>query len=171
MALALSRYAGVFNDIHRHFAFAHWPNRATHFPVCLFTFSLADDYINISPIEAAIPSVRKTQFSIGSSLCSLPLSVPSRSVCARSLGFRLAAAANGTLPSAGVRCVSLKVIKAEPPSTLGHDERNMEKGRQMSPHLTIYAVQLTSMLSISHRFTGERFYFIWVRRQQRKITV
>ncbi|KAJ3665843.1 hypothetical protein Zmor_001311 [Zophobas morio] len=53
-----------------------------------------------------------------------------------------------------VRPVTLKAQPACPPKEMGHDERNMKLGRPQSPHLTIYAPQLTSMLSISHRATG-----------------
>lgn len=35
-----------------------------------------------------------------------------------------------------------------------HDEKNGRLQRPMSPHLTIYKPQLTSMLSITHRGTG-----------------
>ncbi|XP_015610035.1 succinate dehydrogenase cytochrome b560 subunit, mitochondrial [Cephus cinctus] len=35
-----------------------------------------------------------------------------------------------------------------------HDERNLRLKRPLSPHLTIYQPQLTSMLSITHRATG-----------------
>lgn len=35
-----------------------------------------------------------------------------------------------------------------------HDEKNMRLKRPMSPHLSVYQVQLTSLLSISHRTTG-----------------
>ncbi|XP_011699743.1 PREDICTED: succinate dehydrogenase cytochrome b560 subunit, mitochondrial-like [Wasmannia auropunctata] len=35
-----------------------------------------------------------------------------------------------------------------------HDEKNMRLKRPMSPHLTIYQVQLTTVLSITHRTTG-----------------
>ncbi|XP_046743012.1 succinate dehydrogenase cytochrome b560 subunit, mitochondrial-like [Diprion similis] len=35
-----------------------------------------------------------------------------------------------------------------------HDEKNMRLKRPMSPHLTIYQVQITTLLSISHRATG-----------------
>lgn len=35
-----------------------------------------------------------------------------------------------------------------------HDERNMRLKRPMSPHLTVYKFQITSILSISHRATG-----------------
>ncbi|KAK2584833.1 hypothetical protein KPH14_007145 [Odynerus spinipes] len=35
-----------------------------------------------------------------------------------------------------------------------HDEKNMRLKRPMSPHLTIYQVQLTALLSITHRTTG-----------------
>lgn len=35
-----------------------------------------------------------------------------------------------------------------------HDERNMRLKRPMSPHMTVYEVQLTWVLSITHRATG-----------------
>lgn len=35
-----------------------------------------------------------------------------------------------------------------------HDERNMRLKRPMSPHLSIYQIQLTSLLSVTHRTTG-----------------
>lgn len=35
-----------------------------------------------------------------------------------------------------------------------HDDKNSRLHRPMSPHLTIYKPQLTSMLSITHRGTG-----------------
>lgn len=35
-----------------------------------------------------------------------------------------------------------------------HDEKNMRLKRPMSPHLTIYQIQLTATLSITHRATG-----------------
>lgn len=35
-----------------------------------------------------------------------------------------------------------------------HDEKNLRLKRPMSPHLTIYQIQLTSVLSITHRGTG-----------------
>ena len=35
----------------------------------------------------------------------------------------------------------------------------MEKNRPISPHLQIYAPQITSVLSITHRFTGVTLYF------------
>lgn len=35
-----------------------------------------------------------------------------------------------------------------------HDEKNLRLKRPMSPHLTIYQVQLTALLSITHRTTG-----------------
>ncbi|CAH1118743.1 unnamed protein product [Phaedon cochleariae] len=53
-----------------------------------------------------------------------------------------------------IRPVTLKARSADVPREEGHDERNMKLGRPQSPHLTIYAPQLTSMLSITHRFTG-----------------
>lgn len=53
------------------------------------------------------------------------------------------------------RNVSLKVVSVG--STVKDEsffEKNERLGRQMSPHLTIYKPQLTSMLSIVHRGTG-----------------
>lgn len=52
------------------------------------------------------------------------------------------------------RSVTLKPIPTKLASTADYDERNMKLGRPQSPHLTIYAPQLTSMLSITHRMTG-----------------
>ena len=48
----------------------------------------------------------------------------------------------------------MKVVPYKPPLQEGHDERNMRLNRPLSPHLLIYAPQLTSMLSITHRMTG-----------------
>lgn len=53
------------------------------------------------------------------------------------------------------RSVAIKIVPAA--STVRaetFDERNARLGREMSPHLTIYKPQLTSMLSITHRGTG-----------------
>jgi succinate dehydrogenase (ubiquinone) cytochrome b560 subunit len=36
----------------------------------------------------------------------------------------------------------------------GFDAKNARLGRPMSPHLTIYRPQLTSVLSFTHRATG-----------------
>ncbi|CAG0892452.1 unnamed protein product [Cyprideis torosa] len=41
-----------------------------------------------------------------------------------------------------------------PYNGIAFEQRNKKLGRPMSPHLTIYAPQLTSMLSICHRGTG-----------------
>ncbi|XP_067620060.1 succinate dehydrogenase cytochrome b560 subunit, mitochondrial [Eurosta solidaginis] len=57
--------------------------------------------------------------------------------------------------TAPARQVTLKVVSATeavPKETF--DEKNIRLGREMSPHLTIYKPQLTSMLSITHRGTG-----------------
>lgn len=58
------------------------------------------------------------------------------------------------VPFTHTRCVTLKATKAQPKENLTHEERNAVAGRPMSPHLTIYAPQLTSMMSISHRIAG-----------------
>lgn len=54
------------------------------------------------------------------------------------------------------RTVTLKPFPAKPAVTADYDEHNMKLGRPQSPHLTIYAPQLTSMLSITHRMTGRK---------------
>ncbi|XP_050430383.1 succinate dehydrogenase cytochrome b556 subunit-like [Adelges cooleyi] len=47
---------------------------------------------------------------------------------------------------------SAQEVEYKPGET--HDEKNSRLSRPMSPHLTIYQPQLTSMLSITHRGTG-----------------
>lgn len=42
----------------------------------------------------------------------------------------------------------------EPPKEEHHDIKNERLKRPLSPHLTIIEYQLTSILSISHRFAG-----------------
>ncbi|CAG4974994.1 unnamed protein product [Parnassius apollo] len=44
--------------------------------------------------------------------------------------------------------------KFEPPKPEHYDDKNARLKRPMSPHLTIYSPQLTSMLSITHRVAG-----------------
>ncbi|KAM8705488.1 hypothetical protein ACLKA7_009876 [Drosophila subpalustris] len=61
----------------------------------------------------------------------------------------------GLQMAAANRQVSLKVVSVG--STVKDEtffEKNDRLGREMSPHLTIYRPQLTSMLSIMHRGTG-----------------
>lgn len=47
-------------------------------------------------------------------------------------------------------------LRIMPPlySNLGYDERNMKLGRELSPHLSIYKKQLTSVMSIFLRMSG-----------------
>ncbi|KAG5669616.1 hypothetical protein PVAND_017501 [Polypedilum vanderplanki] len=53
------------------------------------------------------------------------------------------------------RYVSLKVVKnIPPPQNERYDERGARFKRPISPHLSIYQPQITSVLSISHRMTG-----------------
>lgn len=52
------------------------------------------------------------------------------------------------------RTVTIKPYPVKPAVTADYDERNLKIGRPQSPHLTIYAPQLTSMLSITHRMCG-----------------
>lgn len=55
------------------------------------------------------------------------------------------------------RMITIQVKKAqEVEYKVGetHDEKNGRLNRPMSPHLTIYKPQLTTILSITHRGTG-----------------
>ncbi|XP_038214230.1 succinate dehydrogenase cytochrome b560 subunit, mitochondrial-like [Zerene cesonia] len=54
--------------------------------------------------------------------------------------------------SAAVPKISFK--RYEPPKEEHHDVRNARLQRPMSPHLTIYKPQLTSILSVTHRAAG-----------------
>lgn len=51
--------------------------------------------------------------------------------------------------------VTLKVVKPSNIESLPYEEKNALLKREQSPHLTIYKPQLTSMLSITHRGTGQ----------------
>ncbi|XP_018569170.1 succinate dehydrogenase cytochrome b560 subunit, mitochondrial-like [Anoplophora glabripennis] len=53
-----------------------------------------------------------------------------------------------------VRTVALQAQPATSERDESYDEKNMRLKRPLSPHLTIFAPQLTSVLSITHRFTG-----------------
>ncbi|KAG7210402.1 hypothetical protein KM043_011934 [Ampulex compressa] len=74
-----------------------------------------------------------------------------RLLCRRNIDFRqfrslytcspLAAAVSNPVHASGAVCES-------------HDEKNIRLKRPMSPHLTIYQIQLTSTLSVTHRTTG-----------------
>lgn len=48
-----------------------------------------------------------------------------------------------------IRAAPIAVAKDE-----SHDEKNARLNRPLSPHLTIYKFQVTSVLSITHRMTG-----------------
>lgn len=48
----------------------------------------------------------------------------------------------------------LKPVQGDNHPGESHDDRNARLQRPQSPHLSIYAPQLTSMLSITHRMTG-----------------
>lgn len=52
------------------------------------------------------------------------------------------------------RCVTIRASPKPAELLEGHDEKNMRLKRPLSPHLTIYKFQITSVLSITHRFTG-----------------
>lgn len=45
--------------------------------------------------------------------------------------------------------------KAELPKTEHYDDKNARLNRPLSPHLSIYEIQLTTTLSITHRATGK----------------
>lgn len=53
-----------------------------------------------------------------------------------------------------LRPVTLKVKQYEPEEEMTIHEKAVKLRRPQSPHLTIYAPQLTSMMSITHRLTG-----------------
>ncbi|XP_008469884.2 succinate dehydrogenase cytochrome b560 subunit, mitochondrial-like [Diaphorina citri] len=55
-----------------------------------------------------------------------------------------------------IRTITIKPVAAPTgvPSKEGHAVRNERLGRPLSPHLTIYKLQITSVLSITHRGTG-----------------
>ncbi|XP_033165042.1 uncharacterized protein LOC117144127 [Drosophila mauritiana] len=58
--------------------------------------------------------------------------------------------------------VTLKVIPFRMPPDLPYDDRNMLLGRQLSPHLSIYKIQLTSTLSAFLRISGFVLaVFVW----------
>lgn len=61
--------------------------------------------------------------------------------------------ANYAQAAAGIPKITYKQF--ETPKEEHHDIRNARLNRPMSPHLTIYAPQLTSMLSITHRAAGK----------------
>ncbi|XP_055631398.1 succinate dehydrogenase cytochrome b556 subunit-like [Toxorhynchites rutilus septentrionalis] len=61
---------------------------------------------------------------------------------------------NYAAPLYAVRFVTMKPVKSGDIPGESHDDRNARLKRPQSPHLTIYAPQLTSMLSITHRGTG-----------------
>uniref|UniRef100_A0A336M7W1 CSON010824 protein n=1 Tax=Culicoides sonorensis TaxID=179676 RepID=A0A336M7W1_CULSO len=58
-------------------------------------------------------------------------------------------------PQMGARTVVMRPTPVVPEKgVFNHDDRNDKLGRPMSPYLGIYKYQVTSMLSINHRFTG-----------------
>lgn len=81
-----------------------------------------------------------------------------RVLCGRSLAMHhlnSSLSRNMMFSTTACQNVTLKVVPAPPADNLGHDERNAKLKRELSPHLTIYKPQLTSMLSITHRFSGK----------------
>ncbi|EDW96870.1 uncharacterized protein LOC6536582 [Drosophila yakuba] len=59
--------------------------------------------------------------------------------------------------------VTLKVIPFRMPPDLPYDDRNMLLGRELSPHLSIYKIQLTSTLSAFLRISGFVLsVFVWI---------
>ncbi|XP_055849257.1 succinate dehydrogenase cytochrome b560 subunit, mitochondrial [Episyrphus balteatus] len=55
---------------------------------------------------------------------------------------------------AAARNITMKIVPPVAQPVESFDEKNSRLQRALSPHLTIYRPQLTSMLSISHRMTG-----------------
>lgn len=58
------------------------------------------------------------------------------------------------LQMANSRHVTMKVVPASSTIQESFSDKNHRLGREMSPHLTIYKPQLTSLLSVTHRGTG-----------------
>lgn len=84
-----------------------------------------------------------------------------RSLCGRSLAQIqmkgcLGAQRSALLRTSASQNVSLKVVPAPADDGKTYEEKNAGLKREMSPHLTIYKFQLTSVLSITHRITGEQ---------------
>lgn len=78
-----------------------------------------------------------------------------KSLCSRNLGNQISLLRNiPKITNVNSRCVVIRAEKAQPAALESHDERNMRLNRPQSPHLTIYEIQLTSTLSITHRMTG-----------------
>lgn len=111
----------------------------------MFTILGLDDYINKT-------IVHKTNFFINT---NFPYFFPLFSgLCGRSMSlYQLNALRTPATLLSGSRCVSLKIISPVPDNQ-SYEDKNEKLKREMSPHLTIYKPQLTSMLSITHRFTG-----------------
>lgn len=76
----------------------------------------------------------------------------SKSVLA-SLSRFPAALSTAQYAQAAVPKVSFK--KFEPEPVEHHDIRNERLNRPLSPHLSIYQIQLTTLLSITHRTSGK----------------
>lgn len=82
-----------------------------------------------------------------------------RTLCGRSLALAhikgsLSTSHTALLSASAVNNVSIKVVPNPGPDARTYEEKNAELKRELSPHLTIYKPQLTSMLSITHRGTG-----------------
>lgn len=55
------------------------------------------------------------------------------------------------------RCRSITLRSVQPQTVVAaesHDQKNARLNRPLSPHLSIYQYQLTTVLSVSHRATG-----------------
>lgn len=74
-----------------------------------------------------------------------------RLLCRRSIGFQHF---RGLYTTNSLTTSVSQKLNAGSTVCESHDEKNMRLKRPMSPHLTIYQVQLTSVLSVSHRATG-----------------
>ncbi|XP_033220363.1 succinate dehydrogenase cytochrome b560 subunit, mitochondrial-like [Belonocnema kinseyi] len=74
-----------------------------------------------------------------------------RLLCRKNLDFRQF---RGLYTSSSLTASTSSVVRVTAKAIESHDEKNMRLNRPMSPHLTIYQLQLTSALSLSHRTTG-----------------
>lgn len=62
--------------------------------------------------------------------------------------------------TAGLGKFSIK--KFESPKPEPYDDKNARLNRPLSPHLTIYSPQLTSILSITHRIAGMYCFYLFL---------
>ena len=80
-------------------------------------------------------------------------------LCLRIAPRSLASACSNRILQRRLLATSSKSLAIQPYSAEEWEKKNEKMGRPLSPHLTIYKFQLTSMLSITHRATGIGLHF------------